>query len=74
MTRGSDLKRFNNRYFYNQDFVNMQLFDSQYVRKLLSVYKLVKSNLLFSDVVRITNKHVENSQPKHRWLVTTLVS
>ena len=30
----------------------MQLFDSQHVRKLLSVHKLVRPNLLFSDVVR----------------------
>ena len=52
MPRGDTLKKFNDTYFYNKHFVNKQLLDSQYVKKLMSVHNFVKPRLLFSDVVR----------------------
>ena len=44
--------QFSDRYFYNSKFVNKQLLDKQYTRKLMSVYKVAKPSLLYSDVVR----------------------
>ena len=44
--------QFNDRYFYNSKFVNKQLLDKQYTRKLMSVYKVVKPSVLYSDVVK----------------------
>ena len=43
---------FRDRYFYNVSFVNKQLFDSDCIRRLIAVHKLVKKNVLFSDVVK----------------------
>ena len=64
ITGCNNSKRFNDRYFYNQKFVNKQLFDSQYIRKLMSVYRLVRPSLLFSDAVRNNKQTCRESTTK----------
>ena len=57
-------KKFNDRYFYNVAFVDKQLFDSDCIKRLMSVHKLVKWNVLFSDVVKskkqVLKKHTDS--------------
>ena len=46
----------NDRYVYRKKFVEKQLFNELYVRKLLSVYKRTSSSVLYSDVVKFSSK------------------
>ena len=49
-------RRFNSvyssRYVYNSKHVELKLFDVEHVRKMLSMYRYRKPNILFSDVVK----------------------
>ena len=49
-------RRFNSvycsRYVYNSKHVDLRLFDVEHVRKMLSMYRYRKPNILFSDVVK----------------------
>ena len=36
----------------NSKFVNSELFDVQYVRKMIAMYRYTKPEILFSDVVK----------------------
>ena len=47
---------YNDRYVYGKKFVEKQLFNELYIRKLLSVYKRTSSNVLYSDVVKCSSK------------------
>ena len=47
---------YNDRYVYRKNFVEKQLFNELYVRKLLSVYKRTSSSVLYSDVVEFSSK------------------
>ena len=47
---------YNDRYVYRKKFVEKQLFNELYVRKLLSVYKRTSSSVLYSDVVKFSSK------------------
>ena len=47
---------YNTRYVYSKNFVEKQLFNELYVRKLLSVYKRTSSNVLYSDVVKCPSR------------------
>ena len=47
---------YNDRYVYSKKFVEKQLFDELYVRKLLSVYKRTSFNVLYADVVKCPSK------------------
>ena len=51
---GSDrtVKNFNTRVVYNSKFVNTALFDRLHIQKLKSLCNNVKSNVLFSDIVK----------------------
>ena len=43
---------YSSRYVYNSTFHESKLFETQHVRKLVSVYKFTKPHTLFSDVVK----------------------
>ena len=67
MSQNNDFTRFSDRIFCNHEFVHKQLFDSQYIRKLMFVHKYVKPSLLFSDVVKKSKQMVKNDT-MIRWL------
>ena len=43
---------YSSRYVYNSNYVDVQLFDVQQVKKMLAMYRYTKPNILFSDVVK----------------------
>ena len=47
------LGKFATRVVYNSDFVNTNLFDNLYIKKLKCLCNNVKENVPFSDVVKI---------------------
>ena len=49
---GNDKKKFSERLVYRTGFVDRQLFDSEYIARLLSVCKTVKTSLSFVAVVK----------------------
>ena len=53
---GKNRAVYNARYVYSKNFVEKQLLNDLYVRKLLSVYKRTSSNVLYSDVVKCPSK------------------
>ena len=43
---------YSSRYVYNSNYVDVQLFDVQQVKKMLAMYRYMKPNILFSDVLK----------------------